>query len=38
MNIKKGKVVLLLNQVPRRKDILCLIKHHTIKTYWGMQV
>jgi hypothetical protein len=30
----KGKVVPVLNQAPHHEDILCLIKHHTMKT-WG---
>jgi len=29
----EGKVVLVLNEVPHHEDILCLTKHHSLKTY-----
>jgi len=31
----KGKIVPVLNEVPRHEVILCLTKHHALKTYGG---
>jgi hypothetical protein len=33
----KGKVFPVLNEVPRHEDILRLVKHNNVKTYWGVE-
>jgi hypothetical protein len=36
-NTGKGKAVPVLNYIPCHEDILCLIKHHAIKIFGGVE-